>query len=189
MTRILFTIALFASVAVADETGPPPRVVIPFDITTYAPPAKAVVAPARQTGESGGLTGYLGAAVRRGDGGVPVVEEIQPGSPADKAGMKIGDVVTRVGEQAVKSPQAFREWLQSHRPGEDLKITVTRGSASFEAMAKLEATSRPMKPPTSRAYFGAEFEDKDGGVFIQSVAQQSPAAEKIRTGDQILKLG
>jgi len=45
-----------------------------------------------------------------------------------------------------------------------------------------------MKPPTIRAYFGAEFEDKDGGVFIQSVAQQSPAAEKIRTGDQVLKV-
>ena len=45
-----------------------------------------------------------------------------------------------------------------------------------------------MKPPASRAYFGAEFEDKNGGVFIQSVAQQSPAAEKIRTGDQVLKV-
>jgi M6 family metalloprotease-like protein len=189
MTRILFTLAFLTSVAAAQEKGPPPRVVIPFDITAYAPPAKAVVAPARQPGERGDLTGYLGAAVRRGDGGVPVVEAIQPDSPADKAGIKVGDVVTRVGDQAVRTPLAFREWLQSHRPGETLKLTLSRGSSPVEVAAKLEATSRPMKPPVFRAYFGAEFEDKDGGVFIQSVAQQSPAAEKIRTGDQVLKVG
>ena len=189
MTRILLALAVFAPIAVAQDIAPPPRVVIPFDINTYGPPAKAVAAQVRPGGDRGELTGYLGAAVRRGDGGVPVVEGVQPGSPADKAGIKPGDVVTRVGDQPVKTPLAFREWLQSHRPGEALKLTLSRGSSPVEVTATLEATSRPMKPPVYRAYFGAEFEDKGGGVFVQSVAQQSPAAEKIRTGDQVLKVG
>lgn len=189
MTRTLLLLLLAPVVAAAD-LAPPPRVVIPFDITTYTPPAKAVAAPVRPAGEKSDLTGYLGAAVRRGDAGLAVVEAVQPGSPADKAGIKAGDTITRVGDQAVKTPQAFREWLQAHRPGEALKLAVTRAGSPVEITATLEATSRPMKPPAARAFFGADFGDSpEGGVVIEGVAQQSPAAEKIRNGDKVVKFG
>src|SRR5262245_19982784 len=65
-----------------------------------------------------GQTGYLGVSLARDDHGQLVVEDVQPESPAAKAGVKKGDVVTRVGEHAVRTPEAFRGWLQTHPPGE-----------------------------------------------------------------------
>src|SRR4051812_44349911 len=67
-------------------------------------------------GNAGGQTGYLGVAVVRDGQGRLVVEDVQPDSPGDKAGVKKGDAVTRVGDHPVATPQGFREWVQSYAP-------------------------------------------------------------------------
>src|SRR5262245_58681123 len=90
----------------------------PSEYRTVEKAVSARVGPARG---AGALTGYLGAAVQKDARGRLVVEEVQPGSPADKAGIKKGDVVTRVGEQPVRSAEVFREWLQTHGPGDEIK--------------------------------------------------------------------
>src|SRR5207248_68860 len=61
-----------------------------------------------------------------------------------KAGVKVGDVITHVGEQAVHTPQAFREWLQTSPPGTSVKISLLREERASTVAATLAATSRPM---------------------------------------------
>src|SRR5687767_7545048 len=67
------------------------------------------------------LAGYLGLSVRRDEKGQVIVEEIQPDSPAAKAGIQKGDLLTQVEEHPIRTPQAFREWMQTFGPGKEVK--------------------------------------------------------------------
>jgi M6 family metalloprotease-like protein len=178
------------------ESLPQPR-------TTYPPPevpgylSVYQAASATPAGAAGRIaeTGYLGVSVKRDDKGLPVVEEVQPASPAAKAGIQVGDVLTRVGSQSVKTPLAFREWLQARLPDETVKIGLTRDGKPVEVEAKLSATSRPMKLPgaggTPRAFLGLELGDaRDGELIpIKSITTDSPAAKGgLKVGDHISKL-
>jgi M6 family metalloprotease-like protein len=139
-----------------------------------------------------GLVGYLGISLRADARGRPVVEDVPLDSPAAKAGVKPGDVLTRAGGQPIRGSQSFREWVQTQTPGETVKLGLERDGAAIEITAEVGAVSRPMKPPTGPPPFhGLEIvEVKEGdGVKVQSVADASPAAVAgLKTGDLVLKL-
>ena len=55
-----------------------------------------------------------------------VVWSVASGSPAEKAGLKAGDVVLGVDGRAVSSPRQLLRVLGSYEPGEPLKLEVMR---------------------------------------------------------------
>lgn len=137
-------------------------------------------------------TGYLGITLERDSSGRPVVDSVQPKSPADMAGIKKGDRIVRVSSRPIATPESFREWIQASVPGKAIQIELMRDGKSVEVTAKLEATSRPLKPPTGpRPFLGLEVEEaKEGdGVKVKSIVSGSPAEKaKLETGDLLLKL-
>jgi M6 family metalloprotease-like protein len=163
------------------------------DLSSYRGVDKAVTKPAvpPRVGR-GGQTGYLGVAVRRDEKGRLVVEEVQPDSPAVVAGFHKDDVVLRVAGQEVKTPEAFREWLQARGPGEAVKLSLLRADKPVEVTATLAATSRPMTTtPAGRIYLGINLGEAKGGegVPVDLVAADSPAATAgFKTGDRIVKV-
>src|SRR5262249_45731163 len=128
----------------------------------------------------------------RDKSGRPVVDVIQPKSPAELAGMQKGDIVVRIAEHPITTADSFREWVQASVPGKPIKFDLLRDGKLVELTAKLEPTSRPLKPPTGpRPYLGLEVEEvKEGdGVKVKSVASGSPAEKaKLEVGDLLLKL-
>lgn len=56
--------------------------------------------------------------------GGPAVEE---GGPAAKAGIRTGDIITEVDGQRVHSGEELIVKIRSHRPGDELDLTLTRG--------------------------------------------------------------
>jgi M6 family metalloprotease-like protein len=162
----------------------------PDPLADYRTLDKAVTAKITASSRSG-QTGYLGAAVFRDPKGRVVIEEVQPDSPADKAGIKKGDVVTRVGEQPIRTTDAFREWVQTHGPGEEIKFGLLRDGKPVDVTAMLIATSRPMKlTGGQRPYLGVQFgEGKEGeGVKIDRVTPDGPAAQAgLKTSDVVIK--
>lgn len=76
-----------------------------------------------------GTTGF----VIRADGATPGVLK---GSPADAAGLQVGDVVERVGEDAVTVEQPLADLLLAHAPGERVSLAVRRGATdrTFEVV-------------------------------------------------------
>ncbi len=57
------------------------------------------------------------------DGSGPVID----GGPADKAGLKTGDIVTKVDGAAVNEDHSLTSLLGKHQPGDEVKLTVVNG--------------------------------------------------------------
>jgi hypothetical protein len=67
------------------------------------------------------------------------LDGVVPGSPADKAGMKAGDILTHLGGAEVANLGGFNELLKKHQPGERLELRWTRAGAPGKATVELAA--------------------------------------------------
>jgi serine protease Do len=86
--------------------------------------------------------GVIGIQLSEKDGEA-TIEKIMPKSPAEKAGLKAGDIVTHVdGEIAHNTPE-LRALMRRHRPGETVKLTVKRGDQTLEISVQLVKLSSP----------------------------------------------
>jgi M6 family metalloprotease-like protein len=149
----------------------------------------AQIQAAKQSAE--GLTGYLGIVLGVGADGLPVVEEVGAGSPAQAAHIEKGDVVVSIGGVAVKTPDAARNALQSKAPGDEVTLSIRRGGKTIDVSATLGATSRPIKFGERRAVMGVRVGPgtEMAGLTIISLTKGKPAAEAgLRLGDVILKV-
>ena len=55
-----------------------------------------------------------------------VVSEVLEGSPAEKAGVKGGDTLVKLGDVDIDNIQDFTSALRMHKPGDALDIVVLR---------------------------------------------------------------
>jgi serine protease Do len=79
------------------------------------------------------------------DNGV-LVTTVQPDSPAAKAGLKAGDVITAVGDAPISSPSDLTRAVRGAAEGSDLSITYMRDKKSARATAKLERPQKSEEP-------------------------------------------
>jgi serine protease Do len=81
----------------------------------------------------------LGLAVDKG----VVIVEVSPGSPADNAGLRRGDVIVEIGGQTVTEVQEFTHVLHGSAIGQPLDIKYYRGSAESTIMVTPAQSPRP----------------------------------------------
>jgi len=67
----------------------------------------------------------IGVTVRDADSGV-VVQEVREGSPASRAGMKDGDLVTEFDGERTRSAAQFTRLVRETAPGKTVKMAVLR---------------------------------------------------------------
>ena len=67
---------------------------------------------------------FLGAQVGNGPQGGAVLGAITPDSPADKAGLKSGDVVTKMDDRSIDSADALVAAVRTRAPNEKVTLTV-----------------------------------------------------------------
>ncbi len=81
---------------------------------------------------------YLGTVPDMTDspGGVRLIG-VRAGSPAEKAGLRGDDIITRIGEMNVPDLQAMTDALRSHQPGDTVDIVVRRGNVETTLRATL----------------------------------------------------
>ena len=72
----------------------------------------------------------IGASVDMTFEGGARVSAVTPGSPAAKAGLKVGDVITSVNTQAVDSAEVLIVAIRTHQPGESVRIAYERSGKS-----------------------------------------------------------
>jgi C-terminal processing protease CtpA/Prc len=68
----------------------------------------------------------IGVRIADGTSGGVVIEEVDPDSPAEKAGLKRSDVIVEFDGERVRSARQFGRLVQETPPGRTVKATVTR---------------------------------------------------------------
>jgi serine protease Do len=83
-----------------------------------------------------GKTAFLGVTTEKTDDGV-LIEEVVKASAAEKAGLKKGDIITRVGEEKITSPEVLSDVVGFKKPKDEITITYKRNGKEATAKAVL----------------------------------------------------
>lgn len=120
--RLLLTFAVLIPGLAAQSANPEARGVIGVGVTDPA------------AGRNGALVG-----------------QVQPGGPADKAGLKPGDLVVAINGTPVDRASTMGRMVSSMTPGETARLTVIRGGAERLTIAVIIGSpgKAPAAPPTN----------------------------------------
>ncbi len=141
-----------------------------------------------------------------------LISEVRAGGPADKGGIKGGDVVTRVEQTEIKDHRQLQQMIARLAPGKEVTIAYVRDGQPAETKVKLgSASAEKAANNTERA---GDIADTEGvlddvsidevtaeireqlnvpsriqGVLVTSVAPGGPSSRAgIQPGDIILEL-
>jgi membrane-associated protease RseP (regulator of RpoE activity) len=83
--------------------------------------------------------GFLGVAVSRSTDPVGVrIARVVPDSPATDAGLKVDDVITKVDDKAVTTPNQLANRIGAHNAGDRVTITYVRNGTTDTARVGLK---------------------------------------------------
>jgi serine protease Do len=128
-----------------------------------------------------------------------LISQVAPGSPAEKAGLKVGDIIVAIDGEKVREVRELQFRIMKTPPGTEVTLTILRGGkeqtikakvgempeeVSFgqpkEQVGELGLSLRDLSPEEVRR-FGVK------GVFVDGVAPGSLAQRSgLRRGDIIL---
>jgi serine protease Do len=138
-----------------------------------------------------------------------LVADVTAGSPADKAGVEVGDVITRFGDRDIDTPKTLSFAVANQDPGSTARVQVWRNGKSKTlkvTVAQMEEPSDLLAAnsseantadklglhlaPLTDAYRARLGSPKDvDGVVVEAVQPGSEAARKgLRPGDLITEV-
>ena len=89
------------------------------------------------------LSGQLGAYFGAPDGEGVLVRNVNSDSPAEKAGVKAGDVITTLNGERIHSASELREKLSDVEAGKTVQLGVLRNKSNVTLNVELPAASAP----------------------------------------------
>jgi putative serine protease PepD len=99
-----------------------------------------LVKGALKTLESGGTVSHAYIGIATGDatsGTGATVSSVTSGGPAAAAGLKSGDVITRLGGSSVTDSSSLVAAIATHKPGDKVDVTVRRGTQTLHVTVTL----------------------------------------------------
>lgn len=199
---------------------------IAVGILAFAAATALAAPPAEAPPDKGSDRGWLGIGMQdmtpdlaramklKTDQGA-LVTDVSSKSPAEQAGLREDDVITRFGETGIEDADDLRRAVRRTEPGTEVPITLMRGDASVSVRAKIgraPAVVFPSLPDLpaghiqvpgggpSRRYglrlrtlndqLGAYFKAPDNsGVLVEEVVPKSAAAKAgFQAGDVIARV-
>jgi TolB protein len=151
---------------IADLTARVAAAIARGDVTpTYA---RLAAAPAMQ-GDSRGYGAYLGTvpdftAMEASGGGVKLAD-VRAGGPADKAGIKGGDVLVEMAGTRIENLYDMTYALQDHKPNETIDVVVLRNGERVTLRATLGSRAAMAAPAGAHGATPQAFEIKAGKPF------------------------
>lgn len=101
----------------------------------YTTPVKSYTMPTKQYTANTG-SALLGVYTTYCNGGAKI-DQIIPCSPADKAGLKEGDIITKVNSTEINSTEELKETITSHSIGDNVTISYLHYGERSTTDAKL----------------------------------------------------
>lgn len=121
------------------------------------------------------------------------ISEVMPGSAADKAGLKAGDVITAINGQAISSFAEMRAKIATSGAGKEIDLTYLRDDKSNNAKVTLQSDDQTQTRANGLlpALDGAELNNYDEkgmkGVAITKIKPNSLAEQRgLKSGDVII---
>lgn len=134
-----------------------------------------------------------------------IVADVQPGTPAEAAGLELGDVILSLDGETVESPAALSRMVGAHDPGEQVRLTVLRDGdeigieATLAALPGTDATAEATVGGTSVPELGVSLQkltpalreafglsEDIAGFVVTEVGDE--AAGDLQTGDVIVSV-
>ena len=130
-----------------------------------------------------------------------LVDEAQPNTPAAAAGLKAGDIITRLNGKDVKDPAELTRAVGALQPGEKAEIgyvrdgaektvSLTLGALKSEQVARAEAATgeSALKLGVQLAPSSAKGDDKPGVAIVNVDPNGIGASKGLSSGDVILEV-
>ena len=128
-----------------------------------------------------------------------VVAQVEPESPAAAAGLRSGDVITRLGARKVNNPYDWDAALLDLRVGDPAQITVNRGGKAITVNATVKDLA---DVPTSKVEVLRGFElatvtpgiqsqrrlAVDAGALVFRISDENSRATGVQPGDVIVAI-
>ena len=125
-----------------------------------------------------------------------LITDVIPRSPAEKAGLQVGDIVIQIGEEKIDSASDLRNTLGLVRAGTSREIKFWRGNKLQQLMVEIKDPNalRPFSEKIYRKLDGAKFLDitvstrrgPRGALLVTSIERGSPAARSGLQKDDII---
>jgi serine protease DegQ len=110
-----------------------------------------------------------------------LVTEVEPGSPAEQAGIEANDVVTAVNGESIATSSALRNVIGLVRLGETVSITVMRGEESMTFDVTVGESAEPVAAPANEEG-PAQTLAKLEGAELQNINPGGPRFEGLSSG-------
>jgi serine protease Do len=136
---------------------------------------------------------WLGMAVGArqngpGDGRVAVLRLLRGGS-GEKAGLREGDVVTRVGREDVRSVGEYYFRVGNFKPGQFVPLRILRGRSEIDFIVRAEVPDGEDVGGLAWEWFGLQVGRDRRGLFLQKVRRDTPAGRiGLEPGDRLLEV-
>jgi serine protease Do len=117
-----------------------------------------------------------------------LVTGVAKGGPAERAGLRRGDLVTRLGGHKIVSARDFHSIVEASSPGQELEVDVLRDGAEQKLAARAERISDEGVAALAERLLGLTLARSEGGGFRVKAVRARSAAEKIgfRADDRVL---
>lgn len=130
-----------------------------------------------------------------------LVADVVAGSPADKAGIRQGDIISKVAGREIKDPKQLQLVVADIPAGRKTDLVIIREGQSVNLVLTVASGDPPEADRTQsmaspKALFGLDVEElplsmrKSGvkGVIVSEVDPKGPAAESVQPGDLITSI-
>ena len=142
--------------------------------------------------------GWVGVAVQDltrdlalhfGVGQGVVIVEVEPRSPAARAGVQRGMILTHIDGRPIRTRRDFEQIIDSHGPGDRITFTVQEGERARTLPITIQTISDEAVDEFAWSALGFAAEEDGEGLRITRVRRDGPAARiGVAAGDRLLGL-